>query len=163
MRCTNCLIYYDSSYSKDGKEWVFTAPDGEFSVRVSGTLETNSTDALKAAVLGGEGILMAPTYIVCESLKSGALVSLLADFLPKQFNIDALYPHREHLPAKVRAFIDVFVKNLRAIDWDPCSSDSKHSNKRGDGTQSTVDYAPESEAQSKSHRRRGRLDGRAGT
>jgi DNA-binding transcriptional LysR family regulator len=135
----NCLIYYDSSYSKDGKEWVFTAPDGEFSVRVSGTLETNSTDALRAAVLGGQGILMAPNYIVCENLKSGALVSLLSDFLRKQFNIDALYPHREHLPAKVRTFIDVVVKNLRS-----------------NGTQSTVDYAPESEAQNKSNRQRRR-------
>ena len=49
----NCLIYYDASYGKDGKEWLFTGPDGEFSVRVSGTLETSSPDALRAAALGG--------------------------------------------------------------------------------------------------------------
>jgi DNA-binding transcriptional LysR family regulator len=129
----NCLIYYDSSYSKDGKEWLFTGPDGEFSVRVSGTLETNSPDALRAAALGGHGLLMAPTHIVLENMKSGALVPLLADFLPKQFSIDALYPHREHLPAKVRTFIDVVAKNFREIDWDPCSGDRKQRTKRGEG------------------------------
>jgi DNA-binding transcriptional LysR family regulator len=52
------------------------------------------------------------------SLKSGALVAVLSDFLPKQFSIDALYPHREHLPAKVRTFIDVVAKNFRQTDWD---------------------------------------------
>jgi DNA-binding transcriptional LysR family regulator len=160
----NCLIYYDSSFSKDGKEWMFTGPDGEFSVRVSGTLETNSPDALRAAVLSGQGLLMAPAHIMLENLRSGALVPVLSDFLSNQFSIDALYPHREHLPAKVRTFIDVVAKNLRKIDWDPCSSDSKRRNKPGDGTQAKVDaYAPESQAQSKSHRRRGGLDGRAGT
>ena len=77
---------------------------------------------------------MAPTPIALENLKSGALVPVLSDFLPKQFSIDALYPHREHLPAKVRTFIDVVATNFREIDWDPCSGDSKHRTKRGDGT-----------------------------
>jgi hypothetical protein len=63
-----------------------------------------------------------------------ALVPLFSDFLPKQFSIDALYPHREHLPAKVRTFIDVVAKNFREIDWDPCSIDSKLRTKRDDGT-----------------------------
>jgi DNA-binding transcriptional LysR family regulator len=160
----NCLIYYDSSFSKDGKEWMFTGPDGEFSVRVSGTLETNSPDALRAAVLSGQGLLMAPAHIMLENLRSGALVPVLSDFLCNQFSIDALYPHREHLPAKVRTFIDVVAKNLRKIDWDPCSSDSKSRNSGGDGTQSTVDaHAPESQPQSKSLRRRAGFDGHAGT
>jgi hypothetical protein len=34
-----------------------------------------------------------------------------------QFSVDALYPHREHLPAKVRTFIDVVAKNVRQTDW----------------------------------------------
>jgi hypothetical protein len=42
---------------------------------------------------------------------------VLSEFLPKQFSIDALYPHREHLPAKVRMFIDLVAKNFRQTDW----------------------------------------------
>jgi DNA-binding transcriptional LysR family regulator len=91
---------------------MFKGPDGEFSVRVSGTLETNSPDALRAAVLSGQGLLMAPAHIMLENLRSGALVPVLSDFLSNQFSIDALYPHREHLPAKVRAFIDVRCKEF---------------------------------------------------
>jgi hypothetical protein len=46
----------------------------------------------------------------------------------EQFSIDALYPHREHLPAKVRMFIDLLAKNLREIDFDPCAHERKRSN-----------------------------------
>jgi hypothetical protein len=44
---------------------------------------------------------------VFDDLRSGALVPILSDFLPKRFSIDAFYPHREHLPAKVRTFFDL--------------------------------------------------------
>jgi hypothetical protein len=55
--------------------------------------------------------------IVIDDLKSGLLVAVLSEFLPKEFSVDALYPHREHLPAKVRTFIDVVAKNFRQTDW----------------------------------------------
>jgi len=47
--------------------------------------------------------------------------------LPKQFSIDALYPHREHLPAKVRTFIDLLAKNFRQSDFDACAREGKDS------------------------------------
>jgi hypothetical protein len=63
--------------------------------------------------------------MLLEEVKSGALVPVLNDFLSKRYSIDALYPHREHLPAKVRTFIDVVAKNFHHINWDPCARDSK--------------------------------------
>jgi hypothetical protein len=30
---------------------------------------------------------------------------LLAEFLPEEYSLDALFSHRDHLPAKVRSFI----------------------------------------------------------
>jgi DNA-binding transcriptional LysR family regulator len=116
----SCLIFYDATYSKDGKEWIFTGPDGDFPVRVSGALETNSPDALKLAALRGQGLLFAPTPMMVGELRSGALVPVLSEFLPHQFAIEALYPNREHLPAKVRTFIDLIAKNLHQMDWDCC-------------------------------------------
>jgi hypothetical protein len=47
--------------------------------------------------------------------------------LPKQFSIDAFYPHREHLPAKVRTFIDLLVEDLRQIDWNPRGDNGERS------------------------------------
>jgi len=114
----NWLIFYDATYSKDGKEWVFTGPEGDFPVAMSGNLETNSPIAFRHACLHGQGILIAPTPFLINDLKSGALVSVLDEFLPRQFSVDVLYPHREHMPAKVRTFIDLLVKNFRQTDWD---------------------------------------------
>jgi DNA-binding transcriptional LysR family regulator len=116
----DCVIFYDSpTLGRDGREWHFTGPDGELSLRVTGNLETNSAIAFRRAALLGQGIIMAPAPLVFDDLKSGALVSILSDFLPEQFSIDAFYPHRAHLPAKVRTFIDLLVDDLRQIDRDP--------------------------------------------
>jgi DNA-binding transcriptional LysR family regulator len=121
----SCLIYYDAPYSKDGKDWIFTGPDGDFPVRVAGALESNSPDALRFAALRGQGLMLAPTPMMVQELRSGALVPVLSEFLPKQFPIEALYANREHLPAKVRTFIDVVAKNLHEMNWDKCTSVDK--------------------------------------
>ncbi|MGB5181100.1 MAG: substrate binding domain-containing protein, partial [Xanthobacteraceae bacterium] len=113
----NSVIFYDATLAKQGKEWTFTGSKGDFQVRFSGNLETNSQIAFRAAALHGQGFIITPAPLVIDDLKSGALVAVLSDFLPKQFSIDALYPHREHLPAKVRTFIDVVAKNFRQTDW----------------------------------------------
>lgn len=119
-----CIVYYDAPFGKGGREWTFTGPDGDITVQVSGSLETNSIDAIRAGVLGGQGFIYTPTHLVLEELRSGALVSVLRDFRGREISVDALYPNREHLPAKVRTFIDLVAKNFRLIDWDPCRPDS---------------------------------------
>jgi len=121
----SCLIFYDATYSKDGKEWLFTGPDGDFSVRVSGKLETNSPDALRGAALRGQGLLLAPTPMMVRELRAGTLLPVLTDFLPHEHSIDALYPNRAHLPAKVRTFIDLLAKNFHHINWAPCAGEQK--------------------------------------
>jgi DNA-binding transcriptional LysR family regulator len=122
----NCVVFYDNTtLGRDGREWHFTRPDGEFSLRTSGTLETNSAISFRAAALLGQGIIMTPAPLVVDDLKSGALVSILGDFLPKRFSIDAFYPHRAHLPAKVRTFIDLLLEDLRQIDRDPRADEER--------------------------------------
>jgi DNA-binding transcriptional LysR family regulator len=122
----NCIIYYDASFGKGGREWRFRGPDGDLPVRVSGNLETNSADALRAAALLGQGLLFAPALMVAAELKSGALVSVLTEFLPDEYSLDALYPHREHLPAKVRSFIDLVAKYFRGAPWTHVCRDAQH-------------------------------------
>jgi DNA-binding transcriptional LysR family regulator len=124
----NCVIFYDApALGKGGREWQFTGPDGEFSIQMSGNLETNSAIAFRSAALLGQGIIIAPGPLVFDDLRSGALVPILSKFLPKQFSVEALYPHREHLPVKVRTFIDLLVEDFRQIDWDPCAQAEERS------------------------------------
>jgi DNA-binding transcriptional LysR family regulator len=117
----NCLIY---SHSVWGNEWRFAGPDGEQSVPVSGNLQANSDNALRLAAVHGQGLALAPTFLVADEIKSGRLVPVLSRFLQTEHAINAVYPHRHHLSAKVRSFIDLLAKHFRADPaWaDPCRS-----------------------------------------
>jgi DNA-binding transcriptional LysR family regulator len=105
----NCLMYTQSPWRN---EWLLTGPDGERLVAVSGNLRSNSAIALCAAALNNQGLLYTSSFIVSEHIKSGRLVPVLCDFLRADYSIDAIYPHRHHVSAKVRTFIDMLVKHF---------------------------------------------------
>jgi DNA-binding transcriptional LysR family regulator len=103
----DCLLY---TYSTFGNEWHFLDAAGDpLVVRVSGKLVTTSIAVMRAACTAGLGLWLCPPYIVSDLLASGALVPLLRDFGRPEMEIVALYPHRRHMTAKVRAFIDMLV------------------------------------------------------
>src|SRR5215471_10119284 len=117
----NCLIY---SHSAWGNEWHFAGPDGEQSVAVVGNLQANSDNALRLAAVHGQGLALAPSFLLIEEIKSGRLVPVLTEFLQTEHAINAIYPHRHHLSAKVRSFIDLLVKHFHEDPgWaDACRS-----------------------------------------
>src|SRR5262249_16999676 len=117
----NCLVYSQSPWRN---EWPLSGIDGELLVAVSGNMRSNSAVALCEAALHGQGLLLTASYIVSEHIKSGRLVPVMCDFLRAEHSIDAIYPHRHHLSAKVRTFIDMLAKHFRQnpvwIDAGPC-------------------------------------------
>jgi DNA-binding transcriptional LysR family regulator len=117
----NCLIY---SRSAGGNEWRFAGPDGEQSIPVSGNLLANSDNALRLAAVHGQGLALVPSYLVIDEIKSRRLVPVLSEFLQTEHAINAIYPHRRHLSAKVRSFIDLLAKHFHDDPaWaDPCRS-----------------------------------------
>ena len=78
-------------------------------VRVSGNLLTNSGETLRLAALEGAGISLAAGFLVHDDLETGQLVRLLPEYRTVEFSMNAVYPHRHHLSAKVRTFIDLLV------------------------------------------------------
>ena len=74
---------------------------------MKGSLLTNSGEALRLVALSGQGLFLAPIFIAAEDLRAGRLVSVLDAYLPVEFAINAVYPHRHQLSAKVRSFIDL--------------------------------------------------------
>src|SRR6478752_2744582 len=53
-------------------------------------------------------------HVLCcshDDLEAGRLVRLLPEFRPVEFAMNAVYPHRHHLSAKVRIFIDLLVQH----------------------------------------------------
>ena len=105
----NCLRHVLYPY---GDEWRFIDRKGApASVRISGNLISNSGDTLRAAGLQGVGIFLAPGFLVADDLESGRLVRLLPEYRPVELAMNAVYPHRHHLSAKVRSFIDLLVQH----------------------------------------------------
>jgi len=87
--------------------WCFLDDDGqEFSVAVRGNIEVNSPEVARRAALAGLGITLVPEFSIEQELESGALVSMLEDRIPSGGGIYAVYPHRRHVPGKVRVFVD---------------------------------------------------------
>jgi DNA-binding transcriptional LysR family regulator len=106
----NCLRHAHYPF---GDEWHFTDQNGKpAAVRVSGNLVTSSADVFRTVILSGGGVALAARFIVEEELRSGTLVSLLPEYRPVGFSINAIYPHRRHLAATVRTFIDMSVKRF---------------------------------------------------
>ena len=100
----DCLRH--ANYPHD--EWRFVDRKGiPASVRISGRLICNSGETLRRAALDGIGIALAAGFLVHDDLESGRLVRLLPEYRPIEFSMNAIYPHRHHLSAKVRTFIDM--------------------------------------------------------
>ncbi len=95
-----------------GNDWHFLDPEGApASVRASGNLITNSGETLRLAALHGIGIALAAGFLIADDLQTGGLVRLLPDYRPVELAVNAIYPHRHHLSAKVRSFIDLLVRH----------------------------------------------------
>jgi len=104
----NCLRH--ASYPYD--EWQFADRRGApASVRASGNLITNSGETLRQAALEGIGVALAAGFLIHDDLETGRLVRLLPEYRPVEFSMNAIYPHRHHLSAKVRTFIDRLVQH----------------------------------------------------
>jgi DNA-binding transcriptional LysR family regulator len=117
----NCLVY---SHSAWGNEWRFAGPNGEQSVTVRGNLQANSDNALRLAAVHGQGLALAPSFLLSDEIKAGRLIPVLTEFLQPEHAINAIYAHRHHLSAKVRSFIDLLAKHFHT---DPAWADPRAS------------------------------------
>lgn len=87
--------------------WSFTGPSGtKESVAVDGRIRASDVGFLLDLALIGRGILLAPSFVLKDSLASGRLVPVLPDWHERSLPLHALWPHRTLMPATVRAFLD---------------------------------------------------------
>ncbi len=112
----NCLLYTQQT-PKD--EWEFKGPKEGFSVRVGGDFEATVGDAVRIAAIQGLGLVQLATYVVGSDLKAGRLQAVLTEYEPDEIPIHAVYPHRRHLSAKVRTFVEFLHARFQPKpDWD---------------------------------------------
>jgi DNA-binding transcriptional LysR family regulator len=75
----------------------------------------NDADLVLRAVLEGQGIAQLPGYQVWDWLRNGQLTTCLAGFAPDDRGHYLCYLSREHLPARVRVYIDYMTTHTRAL------------------------------------------------
>ncbi|MBB4194189.1 DNA-binding transcriptional LysR family regulator [Rhizobium aethiopicum] len=106
----NCLQY---AYYPYGEEWRFEDGEGrQESVKIGGNVVSNSAEMLRFLTLNGQGIFLAPSFVVFDDIAEGRLVKIMPDYRPVEFNINAVYPNRSHLATKVRLFIDLLAEKF---------------------------------------------------
>ncbi|MGO4382311.1 LysR family transcriptional regulator [Pseudoduganella sp. RAF53_2] len=103
-----CILAIDPATGKPF-EWEFWRGDEKIKVAVRGNLTVTDAGTKIGACLAGYGIAQLIDLGVEAHLRSGALVPVLTDWPDETFPLYVYYPSRNHVPAKVRAFIDFVV------------------------------------------------------
>ncbi|MCL9781808.1 LysR family transcriptional regulator [Vibrio sp. S4M6] len=91
-------------------KWQLTNSSGETIVNNDkGRFQANTLDVVRIACSEGLGITLMPDVMLKEYIEAGDLVRVLEDWSANPRDIYMLYNHKDHLPEKVRLFIDFVI------------------------------------------------------
>lgn len=106
----HCLIYTSRAFRND---WRFIGPDGEETVHVGGSVETNNPEVVMNLILRDVGVGLLPQWLVGRAIREGRLREILVDYHVPDSAIYAIYPPGRHLSPKVRAFVDFIAEKFQ--------------------------------------------------
>jgi DNA-binding transcriptional LysR family regulator len=81
-------------------------------VRIGAVMRSNSNRVLRDACVAGAGIMLLWTVNAWRDIVAGRLAIVLEDWKLVDLGLYAVFPHRRHLAAKVRAFVDFLAERL---------------------------------------------------
>ena len=99
-------------------EWEFKVGGRVQKFLPSSTCTFNDEELVLQAVLDGQGIAQMAGYQISEHLRSGQLVSCLAQYAPDDRGHYVCYLSRQQLPERIRVFIDFMTAGVRALDLE---------------------------------------------
>ena len=103
----NCIRHVNYPYQD---EWRFV--DRKGAARFGQGFRASGHQQRRGVAHGGAAgrrHLSGAGFMVHDDLEAGRLVRLLPEYRPIELSMNAVYPHRHHLSAKVRTFIDMLV------------------------------------------------------
>lgn len=111
----NCIVLRqdDTAYGI----WRFTRGRKTETVKVRGSLSSNDGEAALSWALAGHGIIMRSEWDVAKYLRSGRLELLLEEYALPSGDLYAVYPARNNLSAKVKAFVDFLAAQFDHTRW----------------------------------------------
>jgi DNA-binding transcriptional LysR family regulator len=114
IKLHDCLLFPRMGHNlswkfRDARGRVVEAP-------ISGNCLITNSEAIRQCALAGMGLALLPDWLVQGDIERGALVRLFEGFAVTATNYDSavwlLYPSREYLPLKTRAFVDHVVEGI---------------------------------------------------
>lgn len=87
--------------------WEFEKHGQELTVEVPGPLTLDNVELMAQAAAAGLGIAYVPIHSARPYLEAGQLVIVLDDWCPEIPGLFLYYPGHRHVPAGLRAFIDI--------------------------------------------------------
>ncbi len=113
----DCIGY---AYKAVSDYWEFIDEKGNpLNIKITSRVICNNAEMEEAFVKSGIGICMLPTFACEQALAEGSVVEILGDYMKRQINVYAIYPHRQHLSAKVRVFVDFLADHFSKIQDQP--------------------------------------------
>ncbi|MCV9937251.1 LysR family transcriptional regulator [Boseaceae bacterium BT-24-1] len=106
----NCIRF---SLSGHADIWEFSRGGSTERVAIHARYSISSSLAVRDAVLGGFGLSLIPYPYVENELREGRLQRALDDWDTVVTTLYAIYPSRQHLIPKVRAFLDFLSEEFR--------------------------------------------------
>ncbi len=103
LRGHNCLTY---SYAPSVNTWMFLRDGKEIPVQVKGPLRANNGDMNRLAAIDGLGIITLPTFMVCDELRDGRLVTILTDYQLPDLSVYAVYLPGARRAARIKAMME---------------------------------------------------------
>lgn len=87
--------------------WEFERGGEEVEIDVPGSLTLDEMTLMLEAVLAGTGLAYLSQWSVADHIAAGRLVAVLDDWTPAYPGLCLYYPGRRHVPAGLRALIDL--------------------------------------------------------
>lgn len=107
----NLPCVFDSNL-REGSGWSFYSDSESYEIKPGFVVRINS--ALAAASLARTGSVIAncPDFSVHNMVQRGELVPILQQYKQRDFPVSIIYPHRQHLSAKIKTFADGLIEYL---------------------------------------------------
>nr|WP_244117651.1 LysR family transcriptional regulator [Burkholderia contaminans] len=94
----------------------WAGPNGTIdTIALDAPITVNSALMQRQLALAGSGVALLPEYLVANDLRIGTLTRVLDDYriVNDSVTVSLVYPGREFLPGKVRAFVDLATARFR--------------------------------------------------
>ncbi|WP_152385655.1 LysR family transcriptional regulator [Achromobacter sp. GbtcB20] len=116
----NCLLF---DYLAGRAAWTLSKGDASHEIPVTGNLRANGSELLRVAALGGAGLVLMPTWLVGEDLRTGRLRCVLSDWTPSisggEGAIWAVYPRSRRGSRKLTVLIEFLAERFGPSPyWD---------------------------------------------